>query len=78
MREIDEKHIRAEAMEESGRLGYEFYRQECFPGTRLWLRGTLYNPILFAQRCICTSAVNVLFISLGLLVCLFVLWEPWA
>lgn len=28
MREIDEKYVSAEAMDESGRLGYEFYRQE--------------------------------------------------
>lgn len=27
MREIDESHIGAEALEESGRLGYEFYRR---------------------------------------------------
>lgn len=28
MRELDDKHLSAEAMDESGRLGYEFYRQE--------------------------------------------------
>lgn len=28
MREIDEKYVSAEAMEESGRLGYEFYRSK--------------------------------------------------
>lgn len=27
MRDIDEKYVSAEAMEESGRIGYEFYRQ---------------------------------------------------
>lgn len=27
MREIDESHVSAEALGESGRLGYEFYRQ---------------------------------------------------
>lgn len=26
MREIEEKYVSAEAMEESGRIGYEFYR----------------------------------------------------
>lgn len=37
MREIDERHVSAEALDESGLLGYEFYRQvtrECLN----WLR----------------------------------------
>lgn len=59
MREIDEKYVSAEAMDESGRLGYEFYRQEflsSFESCTLYIRTRRLRRILSLSHHILTGA----------------------